>query len=362
VTAASENGHGPPELLLVEDNLGDVRLVERMLAKRWKGNFALSHFERLSDAVRHVARSRVDCVLLDLSLPDADGLEAIAQTRRVASEVPIVVLSGLEEEDLAVEAVRGGADDYLVKGSIDGDHLSRSIRYAIERKQIEIRLTRLRERIRQAFGTYVDPEVVDHILSEGPSLVPQEVEVTMMFVDICAFTSLAERSEPREVVSTLNCLFALAVPIIARHGGHVDKFVGDGLLAVFGAPRPLRDHANRAVQAALEIDQTAREQFKGDLEIGIGIDSGTVVAGNVGGGGRFDFTVIGNAVNVAAGVEAATRRTDDTILITEHAKRALRSVEVAWEERPSVPLKGKPEGVILYAPCALRQRVRAPTE
>jgi adenylate cyclase len=250
----------------------------------------------------------------------------------------------------------------LVKGSIDGDHLSRSIRYAIERKQIEIRLTRLRERIRQAFGTYVDPEVVDHILSEGPSLVPQEVEVTTMFVDICAFTSFAERFDPREVVSTLNCLFALAVPIITRHGGHVDKFVGDGLLAVFGAPRSLRDHANRAVRAALEIDESAREHFKGDLEIGIGIDSGTVVAGNVGGGGRFDFTVIGNAVNVAAGVEAATRRTDDTILITEHAKLALRQPEVAWEERPAVPLKGKPEGVVLYAPRALRQGIHSLTE
>ena len=115
----------------------------------------------------------------------------------------------------------------------------------------------------QALGTYLDRDVAEHILREGPSLKPREVDVTMMFVDIRGFTSFAERFAPREVVQTLNCLFELAVPIITERGGHVDKFVGDGLLAVFGAPAPQDDHADCAVEAALEIARVARGAVSG---------------------------------------------------------------------------------------------------
>src|SRR5205823_3415583 len=157
-----------------------------------------------------------------------------------------------------------------------------------------------RERIREAFGTYVDREVADHILREGTSLAGEEVEVTMMFIDIRNFTGFAERSSAPEVVATINRLFECAVPLIHEHGGHVDKFVGDGLLAVFGAPRRQADHADQALTAALEIERAVGDEFAGEIEIGIGLNSGTVVAGNVGGAGRFEFSVIGDAVNVAA--------------------------------------------------------------
>src|SRR5439155_12297478 len=178
--------------------------------------------------------------------------------------------------------------------------------------------------LEQAFGTYLDPEVADHILREGPSMDAEEADVTMMFVDIRDFTTFAEQYEPREVLVTLNSLFELAVPVITSRGGHVDKFVGDGLLGTFGVPQRLPDHADRALEAALELERLANEQFQGDLEIGIGIDSGTVIAGNVGGGGRLDFTVIGDAVNMASRVEAATRKTGDIILITERTNASLR--------------------------------------
>jgi adenylate cyclase len=207
-----------------------------------------------------------------------------------------------------------------------------------------------RERIREAFGTYVDREVAEHILREGTSLAGEEVEVTMMFIDIRNFTGFAERSSAREVVATINRLFERAVPIIHAHHGHVDKFVGDGLLAVFGAPRRQDDHADQALAAALEIEHAAREEFRGELRIGIGLNSGTVVAGNVGGAGRFEFSVIGDAVNVAARVEAATRQTGDAILVSEHTRRLLRREEVELETRPLVSLKGKAEAVALYAP------------
>jgi adenylate cyclase len=209
-----------------------------------------------------------------------------------------------------------------------------------------------RERIREAFGTYVDRDVAEHILREGTSLAGEEVEVTMMFIDIRDFTGFAERSSATEVVATLNRMFESIVPLIHEHGGHVDKFVGDGLLAVFGAPRRQADHADQALAAAREIDRAVHEELGDGLEIGIGLNSGTVVAGNVGGAGRLEFSVIGDAVNVAARVEAATRQTGDVILVAENVRDLLRDGSVKLEARPSVPLKGKREAVRLYAPTA----------
>jgi adenylate cyclase len=205
-----------------------------------------------------------------------------------------------------------------------------------------------RERIREAFGTYVDPEIAEHILREGTSLEGEEVEVTVMFLDIRDFTGLAERSSAREVVSTLNRLFEVLVPIIHAHGGHVDKFVGDGLLAVFGAPRRQQDHADQGLAAAIEIVERVEAEFGDQLRIGVGLNSGSVVAGNIGGAGRLNFSVIGDVVNVAARVEAATRQTGDTILVAAPTRRALQRQAVQLEERPEVPLKGKREAVQLY--------------
>jgi adenylate cyclase len=205
-----------------------------------------------------------------------------------------------------------------------------------------------RERIRQAFGTYVDPDVAEHILEEGTNLAGEEVEVTVMFVDVRNFTEFAEQTEAREVVAAINELFEQIVPIIHAHSGRVDKFVGDGLLAVFGAPRRDPDHADHALAAALEIERTVRSDE--GLEFGIGLNSGRVVAGNVGGAGRLEFSVIGDAVNVAARVEAATRETGDTVLVAAPTKELLRAPHPRLIKRTGVELKGKREQVAVYAP------------
>ena len=110
-----------------------------------------------------------------------------------------------------------------------------------------------RERIRDAFGTYLDRSVAEYILSEEFSAEGQELEVSILFCDVRDFTSFAARSSAKEVVAALNELFEIVVPIVGRHRGHVDKFLGDGLLGVFGAPEPYPDHADRAVLAACEM-------------------------------------------------------------------------------------------------------------
>ena len=206
-----------------------------------------------------------------------------------------------------------------------------------------------RERIREAFGTYLDPDVAEHILREGTALEGEEVEITAMFVDVRDFTGFAERESAPVVVATLNRLFELLVPVVHAHGGHIDKFVGDGFLAVFGAPRRQPDHAKQALSAAHEIAHRLDGRLGNEVSVGIGLNTGVVVAGNVGGAGRYDFSVIGDVINIAARVQAATRDTGDTILISEHTMRAVGAIDAGLEERPNVKLKGKREAVAVYA-------------
>ena len=131
-----------------------------------------------------------------------------------------------------------------------------------------------RERLQEALGAFVDPDVARRVLAEGTVLEGQEVDVTILFLDIRGFTAFAERAGPREAVARLNELYELLVPILVRHGGHANKFVGDGLLGVFGAPDPQPEHADRAVAAALEIVACVRERYGEDLRLGSGSTPG----------------------------------------------------------------------------------------
>jgi len=211
---------------------------------------------------------------------------------------------------------------------------------------------REREQLREAFGAFVDPVVADRVLEEGTVLRGDEVEVTVLFLDIRGFTAFAERAGAAEAVARLNEFYELVVPVIFEHGGHANKFVGDGLLAVFGAPDTLADHADRCVAASLAIARRVEEMQGGSVSIGIGVNSGEVVAGTVGGGGRVEFTVIGDVVNTAARVEEATRTTGDVILITDATRALLREDHGGLVQRPSIPLKGKREPVELFALAA----------
>jgi class 3 adenylate cyclase len=210
-----------------------------------------------------------------------------------------------------------------------------------------------RARLREAFGAFVDPGLAERVLEEGTELEGEEVEVTVLFVDIRDFTAFAERASAREVVAELNRFYDYVVPLLVHHGGHANKFVGDGLLGVFGAPDRLPDHADRGVSAALQIAEVVEEAYVGELRVGIGVNSGPVVAGTLGGGGRVEFTVIGDTVNTAARVEEATRETGDVVLVTEATCRLLRHDHGGFVERRDVPLKGKSERVRLYAPVAV---------
>lgn len=130
-----------PSILLVEDNPGDVRLVEELLRAAWVVAGSINHVSSVEDAIGHVAKDVPACILLDLSLPDAQGLGTLERVRDAHPSVPIVVLTGTDDEAQAVQAVQEGAQDYLIKGQVDGHLLGRAIRYAIERKFAEVQLS-----------------------------------------------------------------------------------------------------------------------------------------------------------------------------------------------------------------------------
>jgi signal transduction histidine kinase len=124
-------------VLLVEDNAGDVRLLREMFSKERSDSFELTHLLRMSEAEAHLAKGGVDIVLLDLGLPDGHGLDTVRRTHAVAPDVPVIVLTGLDDEDLAAEAMNAGAQDYLIKGQIENRALPRALRYAIERHRMQ---------------------------------------------------------------------------------------------------------------------------------------------------------------------------------------------------------------------------------
>src|SRR5215210_93565 len=255
------------------------------------------------------------------------------------------VVSPIRRLQLAAERVAGG--DLSTRVPVSASDEAGALTRAFNRMVAGLEE---RERLRDAFGAFVDPGLAERVVQEGTDLRGEEVEVSILFMDVRGFTTLSESARAPDVVARLNELYERVVPVILSHGGHANKFIGDGLLAVFGAPERHRDHADRAVAAAMEIAREVNRESPGGLSVGLGVNSGQVLVGTIGGGGRLDFTVIGDTVNTASRVESATRETGDDVLVTEATLDLLSGERDGWEERPPIPLKGKSERVRLYAP------------
>jgi adenylate cyclase len=289
-----------------------------------------------------------------------DVLIALAVATAISLDLSILlsksILRPIADLRRATDAVREGRYDVSVPVTT-GDEIGE---LAASFNQMIAGLAE-RERIREAFGTYLDHEVAEYILSEEFPEEGVELEVSVLFCDVREFTALAAEMDAKEVVAALNGLFEVVVPIVARHGGHVDKFEGDGLLAVFGAPETYRDHADRAVRAGCEMARAVNvENAAGErLRIGVGINTGRVVAGAIGGAGRLNFSVIGDPVNVASRVEAATRTLESSVLVTERTRDEL-SDEFTLRDVGAHHLKGVEEPVPLYAPGVDWEAVPSP--
>jgi adenylate cyclase len=262
--------------------------------------------------------------------------------------VPAIVSPSLRPiRDLAEGTERVAAGDYSQRLPVVQDDDLGALAASFNRMQGGLAE---RRRLHAAFGTYVDPALAAKLLEQGDDVFTGERrEVTVMFIDIRDFTPYAEAHTAEETVARLNALFEIVVPAVVEAGGHVNKFLGDGALAVFGAPNDLPDHADAALRTAMVIDHLVAERFGQELRIGIGINTGVVIAGTIGGGGKLEFTLIGDAVNVAARVEEFTKTTGDTILLTQQCLDALASRPPGLIDRGAHALKGKSAAVQVFS-------------
>ncbi len=213
------------------------------------------------------------------------------------------------------------------------------------------------ERLRQLFGLYVSPEVARAAVETGAGLGGELVNCTIMFSDIRDFTTLTEQMPPGELVDLINRYMTAMVSVIVERGGMVTRFGGDSILAVFGTPlNPLPDHAGQAVAAALAMRRAltafnqAAPAASPTLQNGIGIASGPVIAGNVGGKERIEYTVMGDPANLAARLEDLTKEVSYPILLNEETYQALAD-PLAIDARPlhDVRIKGKHGPLTIYA-------------
>jgi len=196
-----------------------------------------------------------------------------------------------------------------------------------------------RQRVRDIFGQYVGAEVAQKALEEVPELGGEERKVAVLFIDVVGSTSFAVDHTPEEVVAALNEFFDVVVEVVHRNKGVINKFQGDAALAVFGAPVSLHDAASHALQAARELQ---RDLAGLELKAGIGVASGHVVAGHVGGADRFEYTVIGDAVNGAARLTDLAKDTPGMVLTNAATLRAANEVEQQrWTLMKSVELRGR---------------------
>ena len=205
-----------------------------------------------------------------------------------------------------------------------------------------------RQRVRDIFGRYVGAEVAKRALEERPTLGGEDRKVAVLFVDVIGSTTFAVNHTPEEVVEALNQFFEHVVEVVHRNKGIINKFQGDAALAVFGAPISLPDSTSHALTAAREL----RQELKGmALQAGIGVAAGHVVAGHIGGSDRFEYTVIGDAVNSAARLTELAKDTDGRVLTNAATLRGANEAEQArWTVMKSVELRGRREMTQLARP------------
>jgi adenylate cyclase len=210
-------------------------------------------------------------------------------------------------------------------------------------------------RRRENLARFLPSQVVARVLeSGGGALAPVQREVTILFSDISDFTTLSESMPPAELLATLDGYFARMSDIVKGQAGMVNKFIGDGMLAVWGAPDVLPDHAARAVQAALEmrtalgeLNATRGREGLVPLKIGIGIHTGEVAAGMLGGPDQHEYTVIGDAVNVASRLEGLTKKVGAELVVSEATWSACGD-SFQGERVGAESVKGRGEPVVVY--------------
>jgi adenylate cyclase len=215
---------------------------------------------------------------------------------------------------------------------------------------------RAREQAVRMFSRFLDPHVVEQLVDQGQtvqSLSGQMRDISVLFSDIRGFTALSENRPPQEIVALLNRYFSRQVEVIFRHHGTLDKFIGDAIMAFWGAPLDDPDHAKHAIETALEMSEVLEQlkvmlELDADFDIGIGIHSGPAVVGFIGSEQKLDFTVIGDTVNLASRIEGLTKGVSRILVSSDTVSRAQQAFD--FIDRGSYKVKGRTQEVKLFEP------------
>jgi adenylate cyclase len=336
----------PATILIADDNRMNRLLLARGLEQQGHTVVFAEHGGEALDLLRH---QHFDLMLLDVLMPELDGYQVLEELKLDLHlrEIPVIMTSSLDELDSVVKCLEMGAEDYLTK-PINPFLLNARIAASLEKK-------RLRDQQRELISKFATKEVAEDLLTSGFSLGGKHVDASAMFCDIRSFTSIAEAREPAETIELLNDYYTLMMDAIGGEGGIVNQMVGDGLMAIFGAPLPREGHPRRAVAAARQMidlirlfneEQAARGKVQ--IQIGIGIASGHVIAGYTGTLHRATYTCVGDTVNIAARLESHTKVVNRPILIDENTRSALEE-GIVVEPQGELQMKGKSKTINVYA-------------
>ena len=333
-------------LLVVDDNKVNRLLLARSLETQ-------GHRVELAEngrvALEMLRAQPFDLMLLDIEMPEMDGFQVLEELKADTQlrDLPVIVTSAVEGLDSVVRCIDLGAEDYLSK-PVNSVLLRARIGSGLAKKQ-------LRDQQREMVRRFATSEVAEDMQQSGFALGGRHVRATVMFSDIRGFTAMVEAQTPDETIELLNTYYALMFEAISGHGGVVNQMIGDGLMAVFGAPLPLTNHSAAAVRAALDMmemvemlntDRSAARQPK--IRIGIGIATGEMVAGYTGTQQRATYTCIGDTVNLAARLEAHTKTVQRWVLIDGVARADVGDEFNLTPLSPEV-FNGKSEAVEVYA-------------
>ena len=306
------------KVLVAEDNRDSRELVSDILVNLGYTPILAADGKA---ALEYISMDPPDLVILDVNMPEIDGFEVCAAIKRnpVTAKIPVIMLTAQVDIESRVTGLGLGADDYLPKPFHPRELIAR-IETRLRAKEETDSLRAQREQIRQTFERFVAHEIVEQLL-EDPTRIKlggAETTVTVLFADLEGFTTLAEHADPTRLLEILNSYHSLLVRHIKTNGGTVDKFLGDGVMALYNTPLPQPDHALRAVRTALNIRDALTMHYRQfepmfQLAVNFGIHSGPAIVGNIGTPDLMDFTAIGDTVNLASRLEGLSDNSEITV-------------------------------------------------
>jgi adenylate cyclase len=346
----------PPVILVVDDEPDLEQLVTLKFRRRIRSGEVTFHFAHDGEEalVKLGEFPEIEMVVTDINMPNMDGLTLVKQLRTKHPLVKAVIVSAYGDIENIRSAMNRGAFDFLTKPLDFSDFeltVSKTVEYV---RMIADTVRHLEEN--RIMRMFVDESVVHFMQRSGGNALATESEaadVSVAFIDICAFTAISERNSPAAVVDLLNRYFDVIVANLQPYGGVIDKFIGDAAMAVFRGD----DHQERATRACLAV-KTAVAGLRGEMEaaigyfpnVSIGLNAGTVIFGPVGARslGRLDFTIIGDVVNTAARLRGTA--TPGDIIVTA-AFAGILDGRFELQDRGVQYLKGKAEPIQLFSVC-----------